>query len=532
MHRTSSSSLQVARRRHLEAPEQRAMGTKADLCDLLKVYWSLLLGNVVEWYEYAVYGYLAVYLEHHFFQGSEIATWLGFAVTFLARPVGGVVLGAIGDNFGRGFSVNLSIVGMLLGTCGQGMLPTFSSGSQVLGTIGLVVLVILRFVQGLSAAGEISTISTYLVEVGEHKSLGRSISLISITANLGFLSAKAVVWLVTLVCGVEAVKSWAWRLPFILALIPGLIAVWGRQGVPESDMFLEEQRKRAAGAPDVNHTSTSGSDENGNPELEATDSLAIGRESTMSRVSGVFSSHWSSMLIGVGSVASFAILQYGGFVWTQSFLAHKGMTRDDRMIVGLCARVLMILLAIPIGWLADIKGVGWVTFVGAGGLAVTGVPLWWLLQSNPTDLETVILALGLGFALNGAMVGTVLFYFVVELFPTSIRNTAVGISYNVGFAFFGGLAPVLNQASIRWTSLGPGILLAFGGLITLTTVLAGLRMQKQSKLRMAHVRMEPYFSKAFDKDAIKNGEDVTESESETTVGSSEEMLSEDSSVEA
>mmetsp|Transcript_84593 Transcript_84593/g.213359 ORF Transcript_84593/g.213359 Transcript_84593/m.213359 type:complete len:510 (-) Transcript_84593:388-1917(-) len=504
------------------------MGTKANLTGLLRVYWSLLLGNIVEWYEYAVYGYLAVYLEHHFFQGSEVATWLGFAVTFLARPLGGVVLGSIGDTYGRGFSVNLSIVGMLLGTCGQGLLPTYSSGNNVLGTIGLIVLVILRFVQGLSAAGEISTISTYMVEVGEQKSLGRSISLISVTANLGNLLAKGVVWLVTLVCGVENVKSWAWRLPFILALIPGLIAVWGRQYVPESEEFVQEQRKQSTRESTADPVDSVGVENSHHPDVEADSGTVVRRETTVSRVQSVFSSHWASMLIGVGSVASFAILQYGGFVWTQSFLAHHGMTRDNRMLVGLCARLLMIVLAVPVGWLADVKGVGFVTFIGAGGLAVTAVPLWWMLQSNPTSLETVLLTLGIGFALNGAMVGTVLFYFVVELFPTAVRNTAVGISYNVGFAFFGGLAPVLNSASARWTPLGPGILLALGGFITLVTVLAGLRLQRQEKLRMAHVRAEPYFSKAYDK-GTGGPCGLSESESDTTTGTSSESMNADSS---
>eukprot|EP00443_Scrippsiella_acuminata_P102311 CAMPEP_0115726632 /NCGR_PEP_ID=MMETSP0272-20121206/81986_1 /TAXON_ID=71861 /ORGANISM="Scrippsiella trochoidea, Strain CCMP3099" /LENGTH=479 /DNA_ID=CAMNT_0003170077 /DNA_START=57 /DNA_END=1496 /DNA_ORIENTATION=+ len=474
------------------------MGTKANLTGLLRVYWSLLLGNIVEWYEYAVYGYLAVYLEHHFFQGSEVATWLGFAVTFLARPLGGVVLGSIGDTYGRGFSVNLSIVGMLLGTCGQGLLPTYSSGNNVLGTIGLIVLVILRFVQGLSAAGEISTISTYLTEVGEKKSLGRSISLVSITANLGFLLAKGVVWLVTLVCGVENVKSWAWRLPFILALIPGLIAVWGRQYVPESEEFVQEQRKQSTRESTADPVDSVGVENSHHPDVEADSGTVVRRETTVSRVQSVFSSHWASMLIGVGSVASFAILQYGGFVWTQSFLAHHGMTRDNRMLVGLCARLLMIVLAVPVGWLADVKGVGFVTFIGAGGLAVTAVPLWWMLQSNPTSLETVLLTLGIGFALNGAMVGTVrpspqLGFGEVD--PTGSRHSA---------------------GARRIHHFGDG------------ARRSGLRLQRQEKLRMAHVRAEPYFSKAYDK-GTGGPCGLSESESDTTTGTSSESMNADSS---
>jgi len=129
-----------------------AMGTGSELLGLIRSYWSLLLGNIVEWYEFAVYGYLAVYLEQHFFRGSKIGVWLGFGVTFLARPLGGVIIGVVGDRFGRSKAVNISIVGMLVGTVGQGLVPTYSSGNETLGHIGFVLLIILRFVQGLSAA--------------------------------------------------------------------------------------------------------------------------------------------------------------------------------------------------------------------------------------------------------------------------------------------------------------------------------------------------------------------------------------------
>mmetsp|Transcript_37849 Transcript_37849/g.102449 ORF Transcript_37849/g.102449 Transcript_37849/m.102449 type:complete len:154 (-) Transcript_37849:1316-1777(-) len=137
------------------------MGTACELGHLFCVSWSLFLGNTIEWYEFAVYGYMEDKLQNNFFRGSAIATWLGFAVTFLARPLGGLILGYLGDTFGRRRAVNISIVAMLVGTCGQGMLPTYASGSDALGDAGLILLFCLRVLQGLSAAGEISTIATY-----------------------------------------------------------------------------------------------------------------------------------------------------------------------------------------------------------------------------------------------------------------------------------------------------------------------------------------------------------------------------------
>ena len=97
------------------------MGSAADVAQVLKVYWALLLGNILEWYEFAIYSFLEPYLETQFFHGSAISTWLGFACTFAARPFGGIVLGLLGDLFGRKVSTFLSICGMVIGTVGQGL---------------------------------------------------------------------------------------------------------------------------------------------------------------------------------------------------------------------------------------------------------------------------------------------------------------------------------------------------------------------------------------------------------------------------
>lgn len=310
-----------------------------DTARILRVYWSLFLGNIVEWYEFAVYGYLEPVLEDKFFHGSAIGAWIGFGVTFLARPLGGAIFGRLGDAFGRSVAVNATIIGMLVGTCGQGCLPTYDSGDTA-GHIGLAALIALRFLQGMSAAGEISTISTYIAEVGRRETLGLSVSLISVTVNLGFLLAKAVVFLTTLACGDEAMKDWGWRLPFILAAVPGVIAVWGRRYMPESEAYLEAK-------------ATAKERTEAEVECGAEAQAAQGRQSLRS----IAREHIVNIFIGIGGVASFAVLACGGFVWTNSFLAKRGMPPDGTMLVSLVARVLMIALALPVGWLTDRKGV-------------------------------------------------------------------------------------------------------------------------------------------------------------------------------
>ena len=172
------------------------MGTCNDIWQLCVHYWPVLVGNSLEWFEFAVYGYLETYMERNFFQGSAIATWLGFCATFCARPLGGTLLGLLSDVLGRQRAVVASGLGMLLATCGQGLLPTPRAwgDDSLVGQAGLCLLLALRLLQGLCAGGEIGAVATYVAEVAAPRSMGRCSALISVSGNLGFLLARAAVW--------------------------------------------------------------------------------------------------------------------------------------------------------------------------------------------------------------------------------------------------------------------------------------------------------------------------------------------------
>mmetsp|Transcript_7545 Transcript_7545/g.22657 ORF Transcript_7545/g.22657 Transcript_7545/m.22657 type:complete len:200 (-) Transcript_7545:156-755(-) len=153
----------------------------------------------------------------------------------------------------------------------------------------------------------------------------------------------------------------------------------------------------------------------------------------------------------------------------------------------------MLVLAMPVGWLADVVGVASVMLIGSLGFMLGGLPLWSMVQRNPQDLKQVMLSLGVGFGVLGSLVGTVPFYFVVELFPTAVRNTAVCICWNVSLSIFGGLAPIVAQVSVSWSPLGPGIMYAVGGCISVLSILLGLFLQSRNVEQLTHVRKEPYF---------------------------------------
>jgi MFS family permease len=444
---------------------------------LLKLYWPLLVGNLLEWYEFGIYGKLEKQLQDNFFNGSAIATWLGFAVTFAARPLGGFFLGAVGDHFGRRASVNVSIVGMLIGTVGQGLLPT--------NVLGLPFLVALRVLQGLCTGGEIGAISTYVAETGPVRTLGFSVALIGLTCNVGFLLADGVVALVLAVLGKEAMMLWGWRIPFIVSLIPGLLAIWGRRQMSETAAFIE-----AKGRNEAKHALELRADVEQQQEQQE-QNVAMANRRT-SAILEVFMSYWIALLVGIAAMAAYAFLLYGGFIWIGSYLQKQGLGAEDALLVGMIARIIQIVFTVPVGWLADIYGIGLVTLGASCALMATGFPLFVNLALNPGSFTAAILSVGVGYGALGALTGSVFFAIVVELFPTSVRNIGVGVSYNIGFSIFGGLAPVAASASLGLSPYGPGILLSLAGFITAATILGGLVLQSWGVLCMAHLRPELY----------------------------------------
>eukprot|EP00435_Cladocopium_sp_Y103_P031136 s1928_g7.t2 len=427
----------------------------------VKTYWSLLLGNGLEWYEFCLYSFLEPYFEANFFQGSAVVTWLGFAMTFVARPFGGVVLGVIGDLFGRKVSTFLSIFGMLGGTVLQGLLPTFQHG-PVAGTIGVCLLVFLRLLQGISAGGEIASVSTYLTEVCHPRVLARTLVLIPITSNVGYFLAQLVSFTAEEFFGEDAMHSWGWRVPFLLAIFPGALAALGRRYIPESERFLEAKAQES-------------------------------RSSAVSKTQQLLASYWPQILVGFGAVAAVSVVLYGGMTWGLVSMKKKGLPSSFRILAGCGANGLVILIAPLVGWVTDTRGSAWVQTFAGFCIAVVGMPLMMMIEwSVMVDSPWSAVALySLGYSLFGAFL-MMHFLQVVELFPVEVRNAGVGLSYNIGVCIFGGFAPMVFEA-VSFTSWLPGLLLALSGLVTALTTLVSLRFQSLGKIQLTHLRHEPYF---------------------------------------
>lgn len=446
------------------------MGAGKDVCHVIKTYWSLLLGNLLEWYEFCLFSFLEPYFEANFFQGSALAAWLGFAITFVARPFGGVALGLVGDVLGRKVSTFLSIFGMLCGTVLQGVLPTYKNG-HVAGTLGLSVLILLRLLQGVCTGGEIAAVTTYLTEIGEPRSLSSSLLLVPVTATVGFFAGQLMTFSFEWFLGEEQMMDWGWRIPFLLALFPGLLATMGRRCIPESGLFLRAKE-----------------------ESEITSSKSA-TSRAISKTRELLASYWPQVLLGVGAVASVSVLQYGGISWHLVSLKKKGLSSQARIACAAGANALTVGLAPLVGWLGDRQGAAWVMMVTSAMMALLGMPLLLAMDAAVEQPEVEIGLFTIAFGILGAL-EMCHFLQVVELFPVDVRNAGVGLSYNLGVCLFGGFAPMAFEAAAATPGCGtwlPAALFAAGGLITATATLASLCLQSKGKIQLTHVRHEPYF---------------------------------------
>jgi MHS family proline/betaine transporter-like MFS transporter len=209
-----------------------------------------IIGNVVEWYDFALYGYLAVVIGKLFFPAenptaSLLASYGVFAAGFVMRPVGAAVFGWLGDTIGRGRTMLISVAMMAFPTIAFGLLPDY----QTIGIAAPILLILIRLVQGLSVGGEFSSSVTYLVETAPDDRRGRAGSWANVGSMTGMLLGSAAAALVMSVFQQAAFESWGWRLPFLFGGILGLCAILLRRHLPKSPHFAAHEASTPSQSP-------------------------------------------------------------------------------------------------------------------------------------------------------------------------------------------------------------------------------------------------------------------------------------------
>ncbi|HXV78788.1 MAG TPA: MFS transporter [Candidatus Binatia bacterium] len=406
--------------------------------DRWRVIGSGIVGNVLEWYDFALYGYLAPVTATLFFPSKDplvslVQSFAVFAVGSLARPIGGLLLGRVGDRLGRRALLMLSAVLMGAPTFLMGLLPTYAS----VGIMAPILLVLLRLMQGLSAGGEFTGSITFLVEHAPRRRQGLYGSFSNVGAMMGGLLGAGAGWLTTSSIGTEALHDWGWRIPFLSGIVVSACGFFIRLRVPDSPTYL---RLKGQGA--------------------------LVRRATWT----TFQKHFKPMAVTVGLNWVVSAGYYVVFVWLVTDLSKvAGVALHTALGVGTLGLMFGLFCTLLMGQLSDIVGQRRVLVAGTLATAIAVIPLL-LLADQGTLLSAVAAQLGLALVVS-CFLGTLPAVFV-SLFPADVRCSALSVGYNITIALFGGTAPLVATYLVKATgwSAAPGIYLAATALICLALV--------------------------------------------------------------
>jgi MHS family proline/betaine transporter-like MFS transporter len=397
------------------------------------------VGNLLEWYDFAVFGYFAPFISAQFFPSDDpvsglINTFGVFAAGYLARPIGGVMFGQIGDRHGRKRALQLSIFLMAVPTTLIAFLPTHAQ----VGLLAPVLLVILRIAQGISVGGEFVGSCCYLVEAAPSGRRGFVGSWSTFGTIGGMLLGSAVATLIQYLLPTDAIHAWGWRLPFLAGMLVGVVGWQMRRGTDETPEFV---RLQAAGRVEQH------------PVLQALREMPV-------RVVQL-----------AGIVLLFGIAIYTLFLWMPTYLMHfvKPPVPHALLINTVCMVVLIATIPIA-GWLADRFNYKSVLSIGTLGIGMVAYPLFQWIDTGAAAAATV--ALTIFAVLNGLLQGAVPVA-MTQLFPPRLRYSATAIGYNVTLALFGGTAPLVATWMIKKTGnlTAPAWYLVAAAAITLVVTL-------------------------------------------------------------
>ena len=268
--------------------------TIVDKSLLKRAVGAMALGNAMEWFDFGVYSYIAVTLGQVFFPSSNpsaqlIATFGTFAAAFLVRPIGGMVFGPLGDRIGRQRVLAMTMIMMAAGTFAIGLIPSYSS----IGIFAPVLLLVARLVQGFSTGGEYGGAATFIAEFSTDKRRGFMGSFLEFGTLIGYVLGAGTVALLTATLSHEALLSWGWRVPFLIAGPLGLVGLYIRMKLEETPAFKKQAEARE-------------SEDKALPTQTLRDLLAR---------------QWKALLLCVGLVLIFNVTDYMALSYLPSYLS-------------------------------------------------------------------------------------------------------------------------------------------------------------------------------------------------------------------
>lgn len=421
-------------------------GQQVSPATLRKVIAASAIGNFVEWFDFAVYGFLAVTIASLFFPPGNptlalLQTFAVFAVSFALRPLGGIVFGILGDRIGRKRVLSITVLLMAGSTTLIGLLPTYTS----IGLLAPLLLAVARCLQGFSAGGEYAGACAFVMEHAPTEQKARYGSFVPVSTFLAFASAAGLVFGLDQLISSEQMQAWGWRLPFLIAAPLGLVGLYMRLRLDESPAF-----KAMASEPAPEHS-----------PLKETLRLH------------------SATIACLGAFISATALSFYMFTTylTTYMQVVGGATRPTALLASLMALIFAGLLCPFIGRYSDYVGRRRTILTAGVALIVAVYPAFTLATSGallPSALGAMLLAVG------AVICGVVTAVLLSEQFPTRVRYTASAFTYNLAYTLFGGTAPLVATWLIEQTGdrMAPAYYLIVIALIALA---GGLALPESAK---------------------------------------------------
>lgn len=396
---------------------------------LFKSILSGCMGNVLEWYDYGLYGYFAVIISAEFFTSDDpvvglLMSFMVFGIGFIVRPIGGLIFGAYADKHGRVKSLTATIMAIGICTMLMGLLPTYAQ----VGILAPILLVVLRLLQGLATGGEFGSALTFISEFNNGRNTSFLVSWQPFSVGVGMLLGSITGLICTMVFPQDILYAWGWRIPFIIGILVAFYGVYLRKSVPESPEFEKMKQRKAS------------------------------QEEDHTPVKALFKQHWVAMVTNIGLLAGTSVSYYLLVTYLPTYIKEfVGGSMLDGFIVNTAVVAVYLILCPFAGMFADKFGRRRSVIIACLGFIVLAYPVFWaVVNGNAIMIMICALACLLPFqSLNAVAVATA----ASEVYPTESRNSGVGLAYNLAAAVFGGMAPAIATAIIGAT--GSATSLAF-----------------------------------------------------------------------
>jgi MFS family permease len=397
------------------------------------------IGNGLEFFDFTVYGFLALVIGRLFFPsfnayGQLLLTVATFGVGFIMRPLGGIVIGAYADRAGRKKAMTLTIFMMALGCALIAFAPTYAT----IGVAAPVLIVLARLIQGFSAGGEVGASTTLLVEHATPANRGYMASWQFASQGLGVMLGAIVVGLLTFTLPAEAMQSWGWRVPFVIGMLIAPVGMYIRRHLEESLHLTPAE----AAAP---------------------------RESSLKIVC---TEHGKTVLAAILALVDGTTAAYVVTFYMPTYAVRElGLTPSVALFGAALTGLLSFVLAPFVGKLSDVIGRKPLILWSRVALAILIYPgfLWLNASPTPTVLFIVLGVLSIG--LVGQTVPGITM--LPEMFPKAVRASGMSLVYSVGVALFGGFAPFISTWLLNATGskLAPAWYLVVMTLVSLLGLL-------------------------------------------------------------